>query len=489
MFTLLGSDYSQLNSLILQPDGKLVAAGHRNNDFVLLRYDSGGTLDIDFGNGGMVTTAIGNNDDIAHSVIVQPDGKLVAAGCRENGLPNEFALVRYLSDGSLDTGFGNNGTVSTPIGGINDKAYSLILQSDGKLVAAGFSLSSSNEDFALARYNSDGSLDYSFNYNGKVTTPMGSHADFGLCLVQQDDGKLVLAGNSYLADGFDCYFSLARYDWNGELDASFGSNGKVSTWVNHDRDFPRSILQQPDGKLVVAGYSKNGFDDDYALVRYNRNGSPDTSFGNGGIVVTSILDGYDNAYGLVRQPDGKLVAAGRSEANFSLARYNSDGSLDKSFGSGGKVTTPLEHNYVQASSLVLQPDGKLVVGGTSRIGNEYCFVLVRYNSNGTLDADNPTPVPRLDEGKVMIYPNPCGNIVYFAYVLYSQAKINIDLFNMSGERVARIREDRKGGLGQSLVTTWDCSQVTPGIYLARIVIRDNEGELVIAETRKIAIVR
>jgi uncharacterized delta-60 repeat protein len=182
-----------------------------------------GDLDLSFGGGGKVTTAIGAANDYGNSVIQQADGKLVVAGYSCNGSNDDFALVRYNADGSLDTGFDGDGKVTTDWCE-HDEGYSVIQQADGKLVVAGYSYNGSNYDFALVRYNADGSLDTGFDGDGKVTTDIGGSNDYGYSVIQQSDGKLVVAGTSYNGSNYD--FALVRYNADGSLDACFDGDGK-----------------------------------------------------------------------------------------------------------------------------------------------------------------------------------------------------------------------------------------------------------------------
>ena len=379
--TAIGPTYDQASALALQPDGKLVAAGitynGSNRDFALVRYKPNGSLDTSFNGTGKVTTAIGPGDDWAEALVLQPDGKLVVAGYSWNGSDYDLALVRYDSNGSLDPSFNGTGKVITAIGPGGDGADALALQADGKLVAAGFSQNGSDWDFALVRYNPNGSLDTSFNGTGKVTTPIGSSNDVAYALAVQQDGKLVAAG--YSATGSN-HFALVRYNPNGSLDSSFNGTGKVTTSIGED-DVAEALALQPNGKLVAAGYSKNGTQDSFALVRYNPNGSLDPGFNGTGKVTTRI--GLSNdAYALALQADGKLVAAGSSyqgsNDDFALARYNPNGSRDTSFNVTGEVTTPIGPGGDDARALALQPDGKLVAAGYSWHGSDYDFALARY---------------------------------------------------------------------------------------------------------------
>jgi len=382
--TSIGSGDDYVNSVVLQSDGKIVAAGYSYNgsnyDFAIVRYNTDGSLDTTFDTDGKVTTPIASGDDRAYSVVLQSDGKIVAAGYSYNGSDNDFAIVRYNTDGSLDTTFDTDGKVTTQIGSGSEIANSVVLQSDGKIVAAGSSDNGSNYDFAIVRYNTDGSLDTTFDTDGKVTTPIGSRSDTAYGVVLQSDGKIVAAGYSF--NGSDNDFAIVRYNTNGSLDTTFDTDGKVTTPIGSRSEIAFSVVLQSDGKIVAAGSSDNGSNYDFAIVRYNTDGSLDTTFDTDGKVTTPIGSRSDTAYGVVLQSDGKIVAAGYSfngsDNDFAIVRYNTNGSLDTTFGTGGKVTTPIGSGNEEANSVVLQSDGKIVVAGSSVNGSNYDFAVVRY---------------------------------------------------------------------------------------------------------------
>jgi len=350
------------------------------------RADDPVILDTSFDTDGKVTTPIGLDGDVAYEVVLQSDGKIVAAGYSYNGTDEDFAVVRYNTDGSLDTTFSGDGKVTTPIGSGFEVAYSVVLQSDGKIVAAGYSDNGTNNDFAVVRYNTNGSLDTSFGTGGIVTTPIGSSGDEGRSVVLQSDGKIVAAGYSHNGTNYD--FAVVRYNTNGSLDISFDTDGKVTTPIGLRNDFAHSVVLQSDGKIVAAGSSDNGTNYDFAVVRYNTEGSLDTSFGTGGIVTTPIGSSDDDAYSVVLQSDGKIVAAGISDngTNYDFAgvSYQTDGSLE------AIITTPIGSSYEVANSVVLQSDGKIVAAGYSHNGTNNDFAVVRYSAN--------TPAPEGDSG-------------------------------------------------------------------------------------------
>src|SRR5439155_1352997 len=244
-------------------------AGETNNginyDFALVRYNTNGTLDATFGTGGKVTTAIGTRDDAATAVASQADGKLVAAGDTSAGGNNYFALVRYNANGTLDATTGTGGKVTTAIGTSDDVASAVAVQADGKLVAAGDTDDGGNNYFALARYNANGTLDATFGTGGKVTTAIGT-LDYAYALAVRPDGKLVAAGETF--NGSTTDFALARYNANGTLDPTFGTNGTVKTAIGTRDDAASALAIQADGKLVAAGETDNGTNYDFALARY-----------------------------------------------------------------------------------------------------------------------------------------------------------------------------------------------------------------------------
>jgi len=345
-----------------------------------------GAPDACFAASGKAITAFGTDTDQARALAVQTDGNIVAAGFVWNGSNSDFALFRYLPNGSLDTSFDFDGKATIDYGSDED-AYAVAIQADGKIVVAGYAFTGSNLDIALVRYNTDGSLDGSFGTGGRVTTAVGFGNDRAYAVTIQADGKIVVAGEAYNGSNDD--FALVRYNTDGSLDGSFGTGGKVTTAVGSDNDFAYAVAIQADGKIVVAGTSLIGSTADFVLVRYTTDGSLDPTFGTGGKVTTAIGTGNDLAYAVAVQSDQKIVVAGYaligSTADFALARYTTTGSLDLSFGTGGKVTTSLGNDDV-ANAVAVQSDGKIVAAGYTRAGSSADFALARYTTSGSLDA-------------------------------------------------------------------------------------------------------
>ncbi|MBK8562441.1 MAG: hypothetical protein IPN76_03605 [Saprospiraceae bacterium] len=356
---LLG--YDKASSVAIQADGKIVVGGTSQNGtagpgFTLARYNADGDLDLDFGAAGVVTSNFGGSS-WANAIAIQPDGKIVAVGVLGY---IQLAIARYNVDGTLDDGFGLNGLVTDsvgfPVGGL-----AVAIQPDGKIVAAGGGF--------FARYDINGIPDSSFAGDGIIE---GIDMDIRSIAVQQD-GKIVAVGSA----NFDQL--IARFNADGTMDNSFGLNG----FINHDFSIANAVGLQTDMKIVVAGHQGWG---NFVLSRYNPDGMLDSTFASVGTVSTDFGSVVTvNAIALL--PDGKIVAAGRLGifSDFALASYNPDGSLDNGFGLNGKLTTDFGGGNDEASSLALQPDGKIIAVGNANFNIDSDFALARYTPNGALD--------------------------------------------------------------------------------------------------------
>jgi uncharacterized delta-60 repeat protein len=374
--------------IAIQADGKIVAAGvaicdpcagpTTIHDFALARYNRDGSLDTTFGEGdGKVTTDFSAGADEAFAVAIQADGKIVAGGSAAiSGV--DFALARYNADGSLDPTFDGDGKVTTDYGFGSSQVKALAIQADGKIVAAGYG-SSTGFDFFLARYNSNGSLDPGFGNGGRVTfLGFGSNNNQANGVAIQADAKIVASGCTSCSSSAG-NFALVRLNPNGSHDGTFDGEGLVTTDFLGDEDQANDVAIQADGKIVVAGFASVSFDETFALARYNVDGSLDPTFDGDGRATTQFGSG-DRARELAIQRDGKIVAAGVAcafcfaGADFGLARYNIDGSLDTTFSGDGKVMTDFGFANDQASAVALQGDGKIVAAGVA----DGDFALARY---------------------------------------------------------------------------------------------------------------
>jgi uncharacterized delta-60 repeat protein len=429
---------SSSEAVSLQSNGKILVAGSDGYNLSLVRYNSNGTLDTSFDVDGKVTTNFGNFGPayvgISKCITVQPDGKILIAG-------TAGSIARYNTDGSLDTTFSGDGKVLDSLlpQGIIE---SILVQPDGKiLISGGIFVGISGNNYNVARYNSDGTLDTTFGISGLASTYI-SFADIVSETVLQADGKILVVGTS-LVGGASRDFTLVRYNANGTLDTSFDGDGKLTTAVGALDDYANSVALQTDGKIVVGGTS----DFNFALARYNVNGSLDTSFSGDG-KLTLDLGESDTITAVAIQADGKILAAGNIYFNFdsrqdvALVRYNADGTLDSSFANNGKLITNFGADNSYISDIVVQPDGKIVVSG----GNGNSIVVVRYNANGSIDTSFDDPSNNINESTVnntSLYNENGPSVILDSTVSIYDAELaalNSGLGNYSGATVTLTRQ-------------------------------------------------
>jgi uncharacterized delta-60 repeat protein len=387
---LPGLQATGVNSVAVQPDGRILVAGDGLGSgrveyhFGLARFNRDGSLDNSFGTGGKVTTTFPLwYEARPFGMALQSDGRIIVAGLVADGslkFPQvQIALARYNSDGSLDGSFGAGGLVTTAFPGQQaTSATSVALQADGRIVVSGRTHNPTEaERVALARYDSEGHLDPSFGTGGLVSTSVfGSSMAFTTSVTVQEDGHIVFAGANDV--GGPSRLVLARYNGDGSLDGSFGTGGVVTTDVSGPGSSVSRVAVQPDGRIVVAGGQ-------FVLARYDRGGNLDGSFGTDGLVFTDFGLSYPSAGDLVLQENGRIVVAGRvglSDSQIALARYESDGSLDSSFGRAGLVTTAFPgYSRVGAQSVALQADGRIVAAGFASASTGSRFAVVRYEGD------------------------------------------------------------------------------------------------------------
>ncbi len=385
-------------SVAIQADGKIVVAGFCADGTVVCvaRYDASGALDTTFNTTGTVQTPVNTGNARASGIAIQGDGKIVVSGACQRPIVNapafttEFCVVRYTTTGTLDTSFNATGIVQVAVG-INgqDLGNAVALQSDGKIVVAGLcgNLTSTQSHVCTARFTSAGVLDTSFNATGKVVTPVGGGLDSGQSLAVQSDGKIVVGGSC--DNGAIHEFCVLRYTANGLLDTTFNSTGILRIPVGSGDASANSLALQPDGKYLLAGRCSNGTNIDFCIARVTSNGALDSTFNSTGKVTTAMGSGNDIAYKVGVDAEGKIVVAGNCQvaSNFvpCLARYSSAGALDTSFNSTGKLIASQNAGSNIQRGMALQADGKIVVVGNTAFN----FLTSRYEGS-------PPPPCRLD---------------------------------------------------------------------------------------------
>jgi len=375
-----GSDSAGV--LARQPDGKLLVGGLTfgggSTRFVLARYNENGSLDTAFGTGGTVTTTVFSEGSPCRCMVLQPDGKIVVAGTTL-ARPRNFQLARYDSDGNLDLTFGTNGTgtVTTAIDAQEPtEGGTLLLQPDGKLVLIGTHVFN---EYAVVRYNPDGSLDGTFGSGGIVTTATPANFLSVTAAVIQPDGKIVVGGS---ADSAADRFELVRYSENGSLDLGFNGTGKVQGPGGSINAKLTGLLLQPDGKLIASGLTSDGTGNVVTVARYLSNGSFDTTFATNGIAKVQLQTGIFSSGNSVLQADGKVVVIGSTQYGpfdrIAVLRLDAIGTQDTTFGTNGVIFASIGNIDAAGSALLLQPDGKLIAAGSAMGSGGRDFVLTRY---------------------------------------------------------------------------------------------------------------
>jgi uncharacterized delta-60 repeat protein len=383
-----GNDFGQ--AVAFDSQGRVVVAGYSYNgsddDFTVVRYTSAGVLDTSFGSGdGKVATDIGTSTDYGRAVAVDSQDRVVVAGHTHNAYNagiDRFAVARYTSAGVLDTSFGTDGIVTTLHGQINDEAHAVVIDSQDRIVVAGYSYSAPERLFVVARYTSAGVLDTSFSVDGRVLTSIGPSSDTGRAVAVDSQDRVVVAGYSLLGTYTD--FAVARYTASGWLDSTFGTDGTLMTdFDSGSIDYGRAVVVDSQDRIVVAGYSNNGGNDDFAVARYTASGWLDSTFGTDGKVTTDFDSGsIDYGRAVAVDSQDRVVVAGQShngsDFDFAVVRYTSAGQLDTSFSTDGKLMTDFDSSADIGEEVAIDSHGRIVVAGFSDNGSNYDFAVARY---------------------------------------------------------------------------------------------------------------
>ncbi len=412
----------------------------------------GGNSPQTFGNNGVVvhdSAAGGNSEDVGWSITIDGQGKILVAGHSKNASFNEDMVIwRINADGTLDNSFGNNGVVvhnGAAGGNSNDRGTSIVIDSNGRIVVAGYSFNGSNIDMVIWRYNPDGTLDNSFGNNGIVVhdnAAGGNDNDWGFSITTDSQNRVLVTGTSFNAsNNYDMV--IWRYNSNGTLDNTFGNNGVVvhdSAAGGNGNDIGSSIVVDSNGKIVVAGYSFNGSDNDMVVWRFNANGTLDNSFGNNGIVVHNSAaggNGDDIGKSVAIDSSGKVLVTGLSkningDYDMVVLRFNADGTLDNSFGNNGIVV----HNDASGGngndrgySISIDSQGKIIVTGNSMNSNGNDDMAVwKLNADGSLDNT-------FGNSGIVVHNNAGGgngNDGGYSLTIDSQGKIFVTGYSLNG---------------------------------------------------------
>ncbi len=377
-------------ALAIQSDGKIVVVGSQYNsdtDIAVVRFNTDGSLDTGFGTNGITVINLGTSgtsDDLPVDVVLQSDGKIVIAVKKgDNSGRKIIAVVRLTTNGSLDTSFGTNGVATTSISANEDLAEGIAIDGNGKIIVAGTTDNGSDYDIFVVRFNTDGTLDTSFDNDGKVTKDISAGSDNAKDVIIQSDNKIIVAGSAYFSSAGKTKVVVLKYKTDGSLDNGFDSDGIVSTSVSSGDAYSSAVTLDSDEKILVTGYCYNssGYEDFFVL-RYKSDGSLDTGFDADGIVETDLGGDLEEAYGITVASDGKIIVAGytyqgSSGDDIAVVKYNTDGSLDTSFDTDGIVITDVSSgSNDDGYDVALDGNNKIVVAGTL----DNALGALRYNN-------------------------------------------------------------------------------------------------------------
>lgn len=437
-------------SVAEQADGKLIIGGItgpvEEYAFLLVRYNTDGSLDETFGIDGIVQTTFGEGLSDCNDIVIQDDGKVIAIGIYVSSEeePGDLALARYNADGSLDETFSDDGKllINTEPGGGHDGAFSAAIQADGKLVVLGFEYETDLK-FTLLRFNTDGTLDGSFGTGGVVSPIFGDYSDEveALDLAINDDGEIFVAASSLGLGGDVADFSVVKYDTDGLLDLTFGTDGQARTNLMSDGgtlsdDFAAGIGFQSSGKIIVTGMI-SGAESYFAAVRYEESGELDSGFGTDGVALVAESDLTVSTPTLIQLND-KIIIAGYADeggfgSEFVMCRLTADGALDTDFGTDGIVHTNLTEGSDIVNAGLLTTDGQILLVGESATGDglDNSVSLVRYlnvGDAGIFEGDQSAT-------ELHIYPNPVQDSFTVSYQLDKAENLSISLYSIRGEIV------------------------------------------------------
>ena len=435
-FDFLGGTDSG-SDMKIQPDGKIVFCGgtgsdesFSNQDLYVARINADGLFDNTFGTNGLTRTLRPSYDQ-GFALDIQADGKIVVGGTASGvGGGYNFYIVRFNTDGSLDLNFGVDGQVVHEVSVASDELADITVQADGKIIAIGRTNGGADYDIVVVRFNPDGSIDNTFSFDGEVITDVAGDDRIEELYVH-DNGKITALGRVSVGTQ---QVLVIRYNADGTLDNSFGSNGILLLSLVSGNVYPKGLAVTSAGEMIITAELSAG-NSDVLLARLLADGTLDNSFSLDGIVQTDFGE-RETGYRTLVQPDSRILVAGYSEdaidRSMALFRYNWDGTLDNTFGVGGQVVSPLAE-YSRFYSVALHEDGKIVACGTftGAISSDVC--VARYHSGinvGIGDVDAYI-------GSTLIYPNPItNNSITVEYELKADETVSIELYDLGGKQLS-----------------------------------------------------
>ncbi|MCC6282067.1 MAG: T9SS type A sorting domain-containing protein [Saprospiraceae bacterium] len=430
------------NDLVIQPDGKILVTGSLYDSMdhlALIRHLSNGERDPSFGNNGIVLLPDQPYGAVGWQIALQSDGKILVAGGHgfSGPQPSDLLLVRFVPEGQLDPSFGSNGIVSWDALGDREILRALVIQRDGKILVAGEALETAlGIRLFLVRFRSDGQLDTGFGNGGALLLDYGITILYTTGLGELNDGKLILCASYVLPQEAVSDIFLMRFMPDGSPDLSFGNNGTLRHNFGYYQ-LTRPLLVQPDGKYLVLTNPED-LSQQFAVARFLPDGQADTDFGEQGLAIVRFGQNTIGASSLdvAIQPDGKIISVG-SVKNIDplvydelvVARFLYNGALDLTFGDSGVVRTNfLPEAQDVALAVALQPDHKIVVTGYTHPANDFNIILARYLSNY-----EPPPYDTSARDELFgLYPNPTSGAFTVQFGLSRSITVSLDMYDAQG---------------------------------------------------------
>lgn len=470
----ISDDFGPLDTfhkVLVQPDQKILAAGMSWNEayvakVVVTRFLPTGILDLSFGASGTFEYNL-DIEALAYDAILTPEGKIIIAGSTTDYSKYRILLIQINSDGTLDTDFGDNGVVTSAIGLVEtngeDMSYGIDLDASGNILVCGSSFDENyNRRPVVVRYKPEGVLDTNFGVNGVASLPAFFGENVFDCLVVQADGKVVAAGH-YAEDLLYFVLLVTRFNADGSLDTTFGEEGVIKYSYNNVDDEAYSLAIRPNGKILVGGFSASqNYTYNSLLMQFTESGVPDSSFGENGLVVLDNGD-FDVIEDIKILPDGGIVAAGTSGEGppnaFHLAiwKYMPDGSPDNEFGTNGFVQHEVDAYYVMLHSMAFQEDGKLILAGQARFEANNDFFVCR------VFMESPNMIHEEVENPIGIFPNPSNGSTRIQIEYDSSRKWEtVMLYSLTGQL---LYTGQLNNMSQSFDLPAELPQ---GLYLLRV---------------------
>lgn len=455
-----------LNGRILVVGGTWQPSVDISSQIALLRYMPDGTIDETFGNNGKKMVGLPNLNAEASKIWLLPDGKFLCAGSAWNNEDDYFLLARFNADGSPDPAFDGDGILLKQVSNFAQYGNALVVQPDGKILLGGIANITGYLEPVVWRFHANGTVDNSFGGGaGFVHTPLGDSYAGVEEIMLQSDGRIVVACHATIGNLEK--FAALRYLPNGNPDNSFSSDGKVIFSITSGEDFPSSAVLQPDGKIVIAGYCQvQPANTGMAVVRILPNGNLDSGFGDNGVKIIQVSNAHEQLSDIALQPDGKLLLGGSANVNgtyhTAMARLLPNGQSDASFGQSGSIVHNLNTLGDNIQALRLQADGKIVSAGSFWIDGRHNFAVCRF-SNVVPTVDNDEPAAQ--EAAVRLYPNPVREQAILEIDSEASGACTVDLYDLQGKRVKNLSPDVFLPAGQQKIELLFPTDLPAGRYL------------------------